>query len=182
MHAWFSRLPDLSRPDIAVIDLDPSENSDFSDVKRLALFFKKVLDDLGIVSYPKTSGGDGLHICIPITPLPFKDVQMFLFSLCAAAVKEFPDTATTERFIAKRGGRIYLDAVQNAAGKTIAAPYSLRVRPRAPVSAPLHWDELKSRALTPSAFNIKNIRTRIAREGDLTAGMYDKKNDISKYI
>jgi bifunctional non-homologous end joining protein LigD len=172
MHTWFSRLPDLSRPDVAVLDLDPPDGADFGGVKKIALFFKKLLDGLSLKSYPKLSGGSGLHIYIPIEPRPFPDVQKFLSSLCAIAAREYPALATTERPIAKRGARTYLDAVQNARGKTIAAPYSLRVKPGAPIAAPLHWDELKARALRPASCNLKNIRGRLEREGDLTAGMY----------
>jgi len=178
MHTWFSRLPDLERPDIAVMDLDPSEGSDFADVKKIALLFKKLLDGLGLKSFPKLSGGSGLHIYIPIAPHPFKDVQKFLLALCEIVIKEYPNIATTERIVAKRGSKIYLDAIQNAAGKTIAAPYSLRVKPGAPVAVPLHWDELKSRVLKPGLYNLKNVRHRLDNVGDLMAGMYEIKQKI----
>ena len=178
MHTWFSRLPDLTRPDIAVMDLDPSAGSDFGDVKKIALLYKKLLDELKLKSFPKLSGGSGLHIYIPIAPRPFKEVQTFLLTLSEIVIKEYPGLATAERTVSKRGTRVYLDAIQNASGKTIAAPYSLRVKPGAPVAVPLHWDELKSRSVKPGVYNLKNVRYRLESVGDLTAGMYDIKQHI----
>ncbi|GHV00775.1 DNA polymerase domain-containing protein [Clostridia bacterium] len=178
MHTWFSRLPDLGRPDLAVLDLDPSEGSDFNDVKKIALFFQKILEELRLKAFPKLSGGSGLHIYIPIEPRPFPEVQRFLLSLCEIVIKEYPALATTERLTAKRGTRIYLDAIQNARGKTIAAPYSVRVKPGAPVAVPLHWDELKSRALKPATYTLNNGKARLESEGDLMAGIYELKQKL----
>jgi len=180
MHTWFSRLPDLDRADIAVIDLDPSGATGYPQARILAQAFHSLLDELKIKAFPKTSGGRGIHIAIPIALTPFNKIQEFLLSLCRIIAEAYPETATMERFIDKRGNRVYLDAVQNQAGKTIAAPYSLRVKRGAPVSAPLFWEELEDEFFTPADINITNIKSRIERYGDLTEGFYSIKQILPR--
>lgn len=180
MHTWFSRLPDLSRADVAVVDLDPSGATGFHEARILARAFRSLLEELKLKSFPKTSGGRGIHIYIPIALTPFDKIQEFLLALCRILTDAYPELATTERIINKRGNRVYLDAVQNHGGKTIAAPYSLRVRKGAPVSAPLLWEELDGDGLSPADINITNIKSRIERYGDLTDGIYSIKQILPK--
>ncbi|MDW7673104.1 MAG: non-homologous end-joining DNA ligase, partial [Bacillota bacterium] len=138
MHTWFSRLPNLSMPDVAVLDIDPSQGSSFESVVEIAQLFHQLLQELGLTGLPKTSGMSGLHIYIPIKPIyPFTKVREFLLKLCQMVEQVVPAIATLERNVAKRGTKIYLDAVQNASAKTIPAPYSLRPSPEATVSTPL---------------------------------------------
>jgi bifunctional non-homologous end joining protein LigD len=174
MHTWFSRLPNLAMPDVAVIDLDPSGGSGFNEARVLAKAFGVLLKELNIFAVPKTSGGRGMHIYIPIKPIPFVEIQQFLQTLCSIIALNFKNIATTERTVNKRGDKIYLDYIQNAYGKTIAAPYSLRARGHLPVSAPLLWSELDDINLNPATFNIKNIFNRIETVGDLFKDFYLK--------
>ena len=180
MHTWFSRLPDLNKADVAVVDLDPSGATGFREARILARAFHALLDELKITAVPKTSGGRGIHIYIPITLTPFDKIQEFLTSLCRVITEAYPEIATMERLIERRGNRVYLDAVQNNSGKTIAAPYSMRVRKGAPVSAPLLWEELDGDSLSPADINITNIKSRISQYGDLMADFYSIKQILPK--
>lgn len=172
MHAWFSRVPDLDTPDIAVFDLDPSGQTGFGDAVAAARMIKVILDAYGLAAVPKTSGMTGLHIVIPIRPAPFKEVQAFLTSICKVVEKAKSDKFTTERAIAKRGDRVYLDAVQNARGKTLPSPYSVRPNEWAAVSAPLTWEEVMDDSLTPERFTMMNIEERVKKVGDLFEPVY----------
>ena len=178
MHTWFSRLPDLSMPDTAVIDLDPSGSTGFKEAVYIARIFKAVLEQLKIFAVPKTSGGRGLHIFIPVKNCNFDRVQGFLKYICGGVAAAYPNLATMERNVIKRGNKIYLDAVQNAQGKTITAPYSLRAREGLPVSVPLIWDELDNNNLKPSDFNVRNIFERLDRVGDLLKNFYNKAQEL----
>ena len=181
MHTWFSRLPDLTAPDMAVIDLDPSGDTGFKEAVYIARVFRSVLEQLNVYSVPKTSGGRGLHICIPVKNADFNRVQEFLKHICISVAATYPQRATMERSVIKRGDKIYLDAVQNAQGKTITAPYSLRARPHIPVSTPLEWDELLSDTLMPADFTIRNIFARISEKGDLLKDFYKKAQELPKF-
>jgi bifunctional non-homologous end joining protein LigD len=172
MHAWFSRTPELDNPDVAVFDLDPSGNTGFRDAVAAARMIKVVLDEYGLTAVPKTSGMSGLHIVIPIQPTPFSEVQEFLKAVCRVVAKADPGRFTTERTVARRGNRVYLDAVQNARGKTIPAPYSVRPSPTATVSAPLTWEEVHDDGLCPEQFTMRNIEGRVKEMGDLFAPVY----------
>ena len=180
MHTWFSRLPDLSRPDVAVIDLDPSGEAGFGEARQTALLFRTLLSQLKLRAVPKTSGGQGIHIYIPIAPVPFGEVQSFLKKLCQIVADSYPHLATLERTVGARGSRIYLDAVQNAHGKTIAAPYSLRAKEGLPVSAPLLWEELDNPELSPLSYNIYNIWSRLKEAGDPMGGLYESAQELPR--
>lgn len=179
MHTWFSRLPDLSKPDIAVIDLDPSGNTGFSEAQFIAKEFGTLLNQIGLYSVPKTTGSKGIHIYIPIKDASFDDVREFLERLCFIIESTYPKLATTERIVKRRENKIYLDWVQYGMGKTIAAPYSLRARPGLPVSTPLRWEEL-DKPIDPKEFNIYTILNRIKKEGDLFEGFYQRRQKLPK--
>lgn len=168
MHTWFSRVPNLDKPDIAVLDIDPSGDTGFKESKIIANLFKIIIDDLKLISVPKTSGATGIHIYIPIKPIySFSQVREFLLKICRIVEEANPELATIERNVKKRGSKVYLDAVQNGSGKTIPAPYSLRPTPQATVSTPLLWEELADDNLTPTKFTINNIMLRLTNLGDL---------------
>ncbi len=142
IHVQASRAGALDRPDWCVVDLDPKE-APFADVVRLALALRDLCDDLGLPSHVKTSGQQGLHVLVPLGGQLESAQARTLGELLARAVeREHPDIATTARAVGARGGRVYLDFMQNGAGKTIAAPYAVRPRPGAPVSTPLRWSEV----------------------------------------
>ena len=170
-HAWFSRVPRLDEPDVAIFDIDPSGNTGFVHAVEGALLIKSALEAYGLFSIPKTSGKTGVHVVVPIQPTPFEHARKFLTVICKAIERTRPDLFTTERFIKKRGNRVYLDAVQNARGKTLPSPYSVRSTPNASVSTPLTWAELE-RGVTPEQFHIRNIAQRIKEAGDLFAPAY----------
>ena len=176
-HAWFSRVPDLGKPDIAIFDLDPSGNTGFNDAAAVALLIKSALDIYKLTAIPKLSGKRGIHIIIPIMPTPYEKVQKFISGICKAIEKINPDRFTMERSIAKRGNRVYLDAVQYSQGKTIPSPYSVRATVQANISVPVTWKELQE-GISPSLFTIKTIEQRLANIGDLSAPIYTLKQTL----
>ncbi|HEY1404758.1 MAG TPA: hypothetical protein VGB05_11560, partial [Pyrinomonadaceae bacterium] len=167
-HPWHSRVDRLDSPDWVVFDLDP-ENVDFEIVCEVALSTREILKGLGLESYVKTSGSRGLHLYVPITAgHDYEQAARFAELVAARVVGENPEVATVERSLKKRQrARIYVDHMQNARGKSVVAPYSVRPKPGAPVSAPLTWEEVKRKKIRPQDFTIKNITTRLARKGDL---------------
>lgn len=166
-HPWLSRVDSLDFPDFVVFDFDPMENTDFEDARMLALALKKLLDMHHLEGFPKTSGATGLQVYVPIEPrYTYEEVRIFAKFFCIILEKTFPDIATTQRSVEKRGGKLYLDYLQNVKGKTIIAPYSPRPRRGAPVSCPITWEELE-RGVTPDMFTIKNVPKRLKEKGDI---------------
>lgn len=168
LHPFTSRRDKLDYPDFAVIDLDPNEEATYRDTCQVALVVKHVLDELGLVGYPKTSGATGLHIYIPFKrAYTYETIRIFTQRLAEIVAELVPDQATTERRVKYRGSRVYVDYLQNIRGKTVCAPYSARPLPGAPVSAPLRWDELYDS--NPAEFTIRTILPRLEQVGDLFA-------------
>ena len=181
MNPWFSRVKSPDNPDYCVIDLDPDKNT-FDQVIAAALEVKKVLDAVDVPCYPKTSGSTGMHIYIPLdAKYSYDQSQMFARIIVSLVHKQIPDYTSLERMIAKRNGKMYLDFLQNRPGATIAGPYSLRPKPGATVSMPLHWDEVKP-GLTMKDFNIFNSIDRLKRSGDLFKGVLGEGIDLEKTI
>src|SRR5207302_1187674 len=144
-------------------------------VRTIALVVKEVLDELGLASYPKTSGATGLHVLVPIkTELKFPDVRRFAKRVAEEVERRIGDqeVATTTWRVAERRG-VFVDFGQNARDRTIACAYSVRPTPDARVSAPLHWDEVFG--VDPARFTVETMRDRIAEVGDLTGGMWRRK-------
>lgn len=181
MNPWFSRVQSPDNPDYCVIDLDPDKNT-FDQVIAAALEVKKVLDSVDVPSFCKTSGSTGMHIYIPVgAKYTYDQTQMFARIVVDIVHKQIPDYTTLERMVAKRGGKMYLDFLQNRPGATIAGPYSLRPKVGATVSMPLHWDEVKP-GLTMKHFTIFNSIDRLKVEGDLFKGVLGKGIDLEKVI
>lgn len=178
-NPWLSRLPHPDRPDYVVFDLDPQESAPFPEVCSHALFVKEVLDGLGLKAWAKTSGSRGIHIYVPLKPrYDFDQGLAFAEMIGAYVAKLKPDAFTVERSIKERPkGRIYLDCMQNSRGKSVAAAYSAREKPGAPVSAPLEWPELKKR-FAMADFNIRTMPKRLERKGDLFADVLKGANAI----
>src|SRR6266550_2335917 len=175
LHTWHSRVDDIERPDYLLIDLDPTTDGQWPYVREIALVVREVMDELGLASYPKTSGATGLHIMAPIEPeLLFPDVRRLAKSLAEEVERRVGDqeVATTTWRVADRRG-VFVDFGQNTRDKTIAAAYSVRPTPEARVSAPLAWEEVP--AVEPQAFTVETMRDRIAEAGDLTKGMWRRK-------
>lgn len=175
LHTWHSRVDDVERPDYLLIDLDPSEGNPWSSVREIALVVKEVMDELGLASFPKTSGATGLHILAPIRPeLRFPEVRRFAKALAQEVERRVgdQDVATTTWKVADRRG-VFVDYGQNARDRTIASAYSIRPTPDARASAPLRWEEVPD--CDPAAFTLRTMRDRVAEVGDLTAGMWRRK-------
>lgn len=170
-NPWMSRSQSLDNPDYVLIDLDPQE-CPFDLIVDAALLVKKVLDRIGLRGYPKTTGGDGLHVYMPLEPVySYEEARTFAELISRLVVREKPEMFTTPRSVAKRQrNRVYFDYLQIGKSKTIAAPYVLRAYPGAPVATPLEWSEVKH-GLHPNQFNITNSRQRFAEKGDLFAGV-----------
>jgi bifunctional non-homologous end joining protein LigD len=173
-NPWMSRSPTLDNPDFVLVDLDPHE-CPFEKIVEAALLVKSVLDRIGLAGYPKTTGGDGMHVYIPVEPIySFEETRAFAELIARVAFDERPGLFTTPRAVARRQkGRVYFDYLQNGRSKTIAAPYVLRAYPGAPVAAPLDWSEVTP-ALHPKSFTIANARQRFAEKGDLFAGVLQR--------
>src|SRR5438132_10642044 len=178
LHTWHSRVEDVERPDYLLIDLDPSEGNPWEFVREIALVVKEVMDELGLASYPKTSGATGLHVLAPIRPeLPFPEVRRFAKALAEEVERRVDDqeVATTTWKVADRRG-VFVDFGQNSRDKTIAAAYSVRPTPEARVSAPLAWEEVPT--VEPQTFTLTTMRKRLDEVGDLTAGIWRRKASL----
>lgn len=159
----------IATPDYVIFDLDPG-NGPWAHLVEVARALRVLLDGLELESAVKTSGKRGVHVVVPIAPGHGHDeVRGFAEKLARAVAKFLPRIATVERMKTKRGGRLYVDCLQNGEGKTIVAPYSVRALDGAPVSTPIRWSELDD-ALDPSTFTIRTVLRRIERHGDLFAG------------
>jgi DNA ligase D len=172
LHTWSSRVPEIERPDYLLIDLDPTVDGQWPFVREIALVVKEVMDELGLRSYPKTSGATGLHILAPIKPeLEFPQVRRFAKALAVEVERRVGDqaVATTTWKVADRVG-VFVDYGQNARDRTIASAYSVRPTADARVSAPLLWSEVPD--VEPEAFTLGTMRTRIADLGDPMKGMW----------
>ncbi|KAA8476113.1 bifunctional non-homologous end joining protein LigD [Arcticibacter tournemirensis] len=181
MNPWFSRVQSPDYPDYCVIDLDPDQNT-FEQVIEAALTVKKVLDAIDVPCFCKTSGSTGIHIYIPMgAKYTYDQSQLFARLLVNIVHRQIPGYTSIERQIKNRKGKMYLDFLQNRPGATIAGPYSLRPKPNATVSMPLHWDEVKP-GLKMKDYNIFNAIGRLRTEGDLFAGALGEGIDLEKAV
>lgn len=173
-NPWMSRVPTLDNPDFVLIDLDP-QDCPYSMIVEAALLVREKLDAIGLQGYPKTTGGDGMHIYIPLEPVyTYDESRTFAEILAHLVQRDRPELFTQPRTVSKRQkGRVYFDWMQNGKSKTIAAPYVLRAYAGAPVATPLAWSEVQP-GLTPAQFNIYNAAERFARTADLFAGVLNK--------
>ena len=182
INPWNSRKGSLLHPDFTVIDIDPSEKSTFSQVIEVALAAKTVLDKAKVRSYVKTSGSSGIHIYLPLgAAYTYDEARDFTKILCYFIREMLPDLTSMERNVKKRGGKIYLDFLQNRRGQTLAAPYCARPKPGATVSAPLDWKEVKP-GLDMRDFTIRTMPERIPSRTHLFSGILEKGIDISQAI
>jgi len=181
MNPWFSRIQHPDNPDYCVIDLDPDKNT-FDQVIEAAQEVKKILDAIQLPGFVKTSGSTGIHIYIPLgAKYSYDQSQMFGKLIVSIVHDRLPEFTSMERQIKNRGGKMYLDFLQNRPGATIACPYSLRPKIGATVSMPLHWEELK-KGLSMKDFNISNAIARIRSEGDIFKGALQKGIDMARAL
>jgi len=168
IHAWHSRAESLTQPDWVVFDLDPAEGETIGQAIEVAGVLQGMFERLGLPSIPKTTGKRGLHILVPLAKgHTYEDAESFALQVGETVAKQLKNV-TLERSRAARRGRLYFDCMQNAYGKTVVAPYSLRGVDGAPVSAPLRWSEVKP-GLDPRQLNLKTMPQRLREMGDLFA-------------
>jgi DNA ligase D len=170
-HPWNSRRADVERPDEWRIDIDPGDECPFDRVQLVAGVAHEVLDELGAVGWPKTSGGDGLHVYVRIEPRwEFADVRRAALAFAREIERRAPDDATTVWWRKDRDPRkVFVDFNQNARDHTIACAYSVRGVSSGTVSTPIAWDEIES--VQPRELTIATVPGRFARLGDLHAGI-----------
>jgi bifunctional non-homologous end joining protein LigD len=182
LHIWSSRCATLSRPDWSILDLDP-KGAPFAHVVEVAGAIRELLDGIELPSFPKTSGSTGLHVLVPLGGLCTYEESRALAELVARIVAEArPDIATTERVIEARGGRVYIDFLQNGHGRLIASPFCVRPLPGAPVSTPLDWSEVNG-SLDPKRWNMKTVPDRMrALDEDPMRAVIDVKPDLAAAI
>jgi bifunctional non-homologous end joining protein LigD len=162
VHVSGSRAKTFPKPDWMCIDVDPT-SGEFGDAARAAIHVKEALDILGLVSFAKTSGSRGLHVFVSLRVGPTaEEILRFAERLVTRIAAAYPKELTVEHSISARGKRVYLDPFRNGSVQTVVAPYSVRRRPRAPVSTPLYWPEVRPN-LDPSTFNIESMRDRIKK-------------------
>jgi bifunctional non-homologous end joining protein LigD len=177
LNPWYARCDDVDRPDYLHFDLDPTPGANFALVREAALLLRDDLEKLKIKSYPKTTGSRGIHIYIPIMRGPLqKEVWTFAKAFAVAAAQRHPKILTSEYRVAKREpNRILVDYNQNAWGRTLASAYSVRPKPRAPVSAPVTWEEIE-RGVEIEDFRLDNMKRRLEEVGDLFKPLLMQKN------
>ncbi|MEU8684026.1 non-homologous end-joining DNA ligase [Streptomyces sp. NPDC048611] len=171
-HPWPVRRGDTEHPDELRIDLDPQPGTGFADAVKVAFDLRELLAEHGLRGWPKTSGGRGVHVYVPIRPhWTFTEVRRAAITLARALERRMPDLVTSAWWKEERGEKVFVDYNQMARDRTIASAYSLRARPRATVSTPLRWDELSDAA--PEDFDLRTVPPRFAELGDVHADMAD---------
>jgi DNA ligase D len=169
-HPWPSRRSHVENPDELRIDIDPQPGTGFKQAKRVAVVVREVLDELGFVGWPKTSGNRGIHVACRIEPRwSFPDVRRCALAFAREVERRLPKAVTTAWWKEERGKRVFLDYNQNARDRTIASAYSVRARPDATVSTPVTWDELQD--VETEDFTLATVPDRFADVGDIHAGM-----------
>ena len=182
-NPWSSRYEDLDHPDYFFFDLDPSEGTEFSVAVTIAGALHEKLQELRLASFLKTSGATGIHIYIPVEPVyTYEQLRTFAEIVARTVTSEHPNLVTNERSVAKRpAGRILIDVQQNAHGRPLAAPYSVRAFPKAPVSAPILPQELRKN-LRPETLNIKTVFARLKEKGDLWGDFWKRQQRLEEAI
>ncbi len=171
VHAWTSRLDAPYRPTFALIDIDPGTATTWEETLVLARLYRTALEHLGVRGYPKVTGQRGIQVWIPIVPrYDHGQTTDWVEKLSRAVAAAVPDLVSWEWAKGARAGKARLDYTQNAAIKTLVAPYAVRPAPGAPVSAPITWDELEDPALRPDRWTIRTMQARVEAVGDLFAG------------
>ncbi|HYA97576.1 MAG TPA: DNA ligase D, partial [Methylomirabilota bacterium] len=182
-NPWSSRTEDLEHPDYFFFDLDPSEGTEFPVVVTIARALHEKLEELRLASFLKTSGATGIHLYIPVEPIyTYEQLRTFGEIIARTVTAEHPNLVTNERSVARRpAGRVLIDVAQNAEGRPLASPYSVRAFPKAPVSTPILPTELRS-TLRPESLNIKTVFARLKEKGDLWADFWKERQSLGPAI
>ncbi len=182
-NPWSNRYDDFEHPDYFFFDLDPSDGTEFSVVVTVAQALHKALEELQVVHFMKTSGATGFHIFVPVEPVyTYEQLRTFAEIIARGVTAEHRNLVTNERIVAKRpAGSVLIDVQQNAHGRPLAAAYSVRAFPKAPVSTPVLPRELKA-SLKPESLNIKTIAARLKEKGDLWAEFWKKRQRLERAV
>jgi DNA ligase D len=181
LHPWQVRCPDTEHPDELRIDLDPQPGTDFGHAAAVAPVLREILQEVGMEGHPKTSGGRGLHVYVPIQPTAdFIAARRAVIALGRELERRMPEQVTTSWWKEERGERIFIDFNQMARDRTMASAYSVRPNARATVSAPLTWDEVPQ--VGPEDFDVLTMPARFAQLGDLHAGLDGERYDIAPLL
>jgi bifunctional non-homologous end joining protein LigD len=178
-HPWHSTLKHLDKPDWIAIDLDP-KSAPWENVLQVALVVKEVADEIGLQAFPKTSGSSGIHIYVPLKPAnEYDKVGEFARLFATEVAQRAPKIATVERTIAKRKStQVYVDWMQNARGKTLAASYTARAKPGATVSMPLTWKQVE-KGVKIRDFTITNVPELLKKKGESWAEFFKSRQTLS---
>jgi bifunctional non-homologous end joining protein LigD len=177
LHVWASRVTDLARPDWCILDLDP-KGAPLADVVRIARALRALCDEIELPSFVKTSGQAGLHVLVPLGgACTFEECKGLGELLARVVAGELPQIATVARAIPARGGRVYVDFLQNGHGKLLVAPLSVRPVAGAPVSMPLAWGEVTAR-LDPGRYTIRTALKKLEKGGDPMRGVLEARPDL----
>ena len=180
LHVWVSRTPTLDRPDICVFDLDPADD-DHRQLRAATLALRDLLAELDLPSWVKTSGSKGFHVVVPVDgKSSMGDVARFANGVGAALVARDPAHLTQEFSKVDRAGRIYVDTGRNGYSATFAAPYTVRAKPGAPVSAPCSWEEVEGDLVQPKTFTLRTMARRLDDVGDLWAEMKQRGRSLAR--
>ena len=181
LNPWSSRVGSLNNPDYIIFDLDPKD-APMKNIILTAQKVKEILDKLKVPSFIKTSGGNGLHVFIPIQKkYSYEQTKTFSHLVSQMVNRELPDITSLERMPVKRKGKVYLDFLQNGKGKTMASIYSLRPREGAGVSTPLEWSEIND-ALNLKDYNYFTIFKRLEEKGDLWKDIFENPIDLKQVL
>jgi len=177
-HPWHSTTANLDKPDWIAIDLDPKK-APWENVLQVALVTKAVCDEIGLTAFPKTSGSSGIHIYLPLKPTNgYESVAEFSRLLAGEVARRAPGIATVERTIAKRKrDQVYVDWMQNARGKSLAAAFTARAKPKATVSMPLSWKQIEQ-GVKISDFTVKNVPALLRKNGDAWSDFFDRRQKL----
>jgi DNA ligase D len=181
LNPWPVRTPDVDHPDELRVDLDPTPQSTFADVRAVALEVRKLLDELGYRGYPKTSGSRGIHILVRLEPhWTFQEVRRAALALGREIERRNPALATTAWWKEERHAPVFIDYNQNARDRTVASAYSIRPLPDARVSCPLEWDEVAD--VDPAAFTLATVPARFAAIGDPHTSIDDHAHSLQPLL
>ena len=178
-HPWHSTLKQLDKPDYLMLDLDPKQ-APWKNVLEVALVCKEIFDELGLPAFPKTSGSSGIHVYLPLRPkYDYRRVAAISEGLAAEVARRAPKIATVQRSLAKRQKQqVYVDALQNARGKTIAAAFSARAKDGATVSMPLTWKQIE-KGVKISDFTIENLSGLVKKHGDAWKDFFESRQELN---
>jgi bifunctional non-homologous end joining protein LigD len=177
-HPWHSTTKNLDKPDWIAIDLDPKQ-APWENVLQVAKVTKEVCDEVGLNAFPKTSGSSGIHIYLPVKSTnEYESVAEFSRMLASEVAQRAPKIATVERTIAKRGrDQVYVDWMQNARGKSLAAVFTVRAKPRATVSMPLTWKQIEQ-GVKISDFTVKNVPALLKKKNNAWADFFNQRQKL----